>query len=385
MLMPVVMTEHRAREYEHNVNTQYSSSSFRSFTNEFGHQFAQNVHMLIMHSSQALSNFAQLLSVHGRKMASNFRPYRQHVFWVILFVLVCASLICMIPHRNNADPYLHDTYGHSTNKVPPKWSPEMERYYSLETWMKDVMLWAANALHELDPKQLGPLVAMGLGGEARTIAREMDVNVLQNGYRDPNTNRVMSGLECLLERLETSFGLSAQEQQISSISEFLTFQRQGQETTDQVLTRFELTRTNAQVRGQFNMSASGVSWMLLKVLHIQIVQWPLILHQFGGNLPSTEAEYRILLAYLRRNGHLYDRNTDAKKTLNQPFFANESEAGYENKSTEYPAFFGTDKPSDDNEDQASSAWSDDHEQVDYQDISHLTSNDAAEHIYLQYR
>ena len=374
LTVAVVQAEQNNRDDVYSVNT----NKFTVLIQSFGKWLNSMVQTLC--TKLDVQSFNQIARRRSQQILGIHIPIPITI--LAMTAITVAILAFMVPRGSTE--YTHETFGFSTNKVPPKWSPDMEKHYSLETWMKDIMLWSANAMHEMDVKQLGPLVAMGLGGEARTIAREMDVNELQRGRRNDAQNINLTGLECLLERLENAFGLSQQEQQISAISELLNFARYPQESTDQVLTRFEISREQARIRGRFTMSAPGMSWLLLKVINVPVSQWTLVLHQFNGNLPSDEDQYRRMLQYLRLNGHLYDRNADNRKSINQPFFANESES---NTGTQQYLGLGStnsqEVPAED--DGESSAWSDDHEQIDYTDVAWMTENDAAEHIYIQYR
>ena len=67
----------------------------------------------------------------------------------------------------------------ASGRIPPSWSPENERRYPFAQYQQDLNLWIASA--DVDENRQAALVALRLGGSAKLLAREMDVEMLQNG------------------------------------------------------------------------------------------------------------------------------------------------------------------------------------------------------------
>ena len=106
-----------------------------------------------------------------------------------------------------------------------------------------------------------------------------------------------------------------QELEIHVISEILHFRRQPGEDTDAVISRFELIRDRALQGANFDMSWVGFAFLLLSILGIPKNQWPLLLAPTQGALPADQAQYTAFCRYVRRQGHLYDRNVDQVKNM----------------------------------------------------------------------
>ena len=159
---------------------------------------------------------------------------------------------------------------------------------------------------------------MRIGGSAKELIRELDVNILSNGMAFPDGQGNLiphTGLECLIRALNQRFGPMQQELEIHVISEILHFRRQPGEDTDAVISRFELIRDRALQGANFDMSWVGFAFLLLSILGIPKNQWPLLLAPTQGALPADQAQYTAFCRYVRRQGHLYDRNVDQVKNM----------------------------------------------------------------------
>ena len=207
--------------------------------------------------------------------------------------------------------------GVANSKVAPGWSPERDKQYPLRTWTQDIRLWAMGT--DTDVLKQGPVVAMRIGGTARELVRELDVQVLSQGMLlpDDNGNPVQtSGLECLIRALHRRYAPLAQELEIHCLSEILLFRRHPGEDTDGVISRFELARDKALNGAGFDMSWVGFAFLLMSILGIHKSQWPLLLAPTQGSLPNTEAQYQAFIRYVRRQGHLTDKGVDSVKNMN---------------------------------------------------------------------
>ena len=78
---------------------------------------------------------------------------------VMPFVRVLASLFFMM-HRGdrNVAHGAHDAG--VTSRIPPAWSPEMERSYSFQQYVQDLLIWSAAT--DIDQAGIAPTVALRL-------------------------------------------------------------------------------------------------------------------------------------------------------------------------------------------------------------------------------
>ena len=83
----------------------------------------------------------------------------------------------------------------------------MEDRYPFRMWVQDITLWSLST--NVDPVRQGPLVAMNLGGSAKALAREMDMQTLIQGQmmdmQDGQGPQHVSGLTALIQGLKTRF------------------------------------------------------------------------------------------------------------------------------------------------------------------------------------
>ena len=184
--------------------------------------------------------------------------------------------------RHPGQPMLD--YNTST-KIPPSWSPEWEESYPFLDWTKDIEFWASGT--DLGYQQIATQVASRLGGIAREMAREIDINVLRDGclhdFQDGNGPRQVSGLEYLLEGLKSRFAPLGDETSMRALSNFMKFKREPGENIDQVLTRFDTLKFRAERNGQLTMGITSISYTLLMALHLSPDNWNRYLQPFNGN------------------------------------------------------------------------------------------------------
>ncbi len=293
-----------------------------------------------------------------------------------------------------------------TGKIPPSWSPERARSYSLRTYERDLILWAAST--DLDAHRIGPIVALRLAGSAKVLAREMDIGVLQNGIDIPGPGGQgqvhINGTEFLLRQLKRRYNPLDQEVQITAISDIFHFKKHPHETTDVVLSRFELVLNEAENNGHVQFEEVLKSWMLLNVLNLPRSTWPMILSPTQGALPQNAAEYNLFVAYIRRNGHLWEE----QKGIQQSFWVHGDAFGtdyvddhhhasttqyFQDGQTSWNHDYGNYAASDTtftelqfaDDDDGSSGQSNDDEAVDFSNYAAMTKAEAGEAIYLEYR
>lgn len=203
-----------------------------------------------------------------------------------------------------------------SSRVPPAWSPEGERTYSFQKYRQDVELWSAAT--DMEVARQGPAVALRLGGEAKRLALAIGTQELINGriIQDGNGNPVQeTGLALLIRMLARSYAALLQEEQLHSISQLMGFRRRQNESTDECVSRFELERHHADQAGGIILPVPVASWLLLSSLGIPRHAWPMLLAATAGSLPDDQAQYNAMQQYVRRQGHLTDRNIDPVKQL----------------------------------------------------------------------
>ena len=279
----------------------------------------------------------------------------------------------------------------ANGKVPPTWSPERSRHYTLRTFERDLILWSASS--DVEPARQGPLVALRLGGSAKVLAREMDINILVNGMDIQNLLvqggvQHLSGTEFILRQLKRRYAPLEEEVQISAISDMFHFKKHQGESTDECLARFDLTVAECQANGLVNLDEVLKAWMLMNVLQIPKNMWAMLLSPTLGALPTDAAQFAAFVAYLRRNGHLWE----ADRGITQHYFQGDSSydtTSYDNseQSTSYPMLEASPwiNVSDDADDECSSGCSHDEEPVDFSAYASLDQATAGEQIYYEYR
>lgn len=281
-----------------------------------------------------------------------------------------------------------------SGKLPPGWDPSRDKAYPFRHWLADLNLWA-NATDAPVARQ-GPMVALRLAGPAKIMVREMDADVLAGGavILDGNGQQIqITGLQFLVRELQRRFAPLAQETQLHAISELLQFKRMQNESTDALISRFDIVVHTAEGAG-VQLGEQIKAWMIMNHLSIARDKWAMLLAPTQGALPQNAGEYIDFILYLRRQGHLYDGG-DAQRTIRQPYFATSFD-----ESQVQPAYWQTaaeHEPSWHNSQSAfvsepiadtdvySSGCSDADEEVNLDDIADMSLNQAGEHLYLEYR
>ena len=185
-------------------------------------------------------------------------------------------------------------------RVPPAWSPEGDSSYSFRAFITDVSLWIM--LTDLQPHQQTAAIITRLGGAAREMARMITPQeILQGGMR----NGVMvDPVTYLLASLQDRFAALDEEARLACMTEMLAFSRRSGESINALLARYEIVRQRAATEGQFVMSVEGCALQLLRACNIRPEQLMLILQPYGGSMPTTDAEFNLLVTQLRRHGHV---------------------------------------------------------------------------------
>jgi len=300
----------------------------------------------------------------------------------------------------NAEQAEHNL-GLANGRIPPTWSLESDRRYPLRKYVQDLDLWVRAT--DLPIERQGPAVALRLTGTVREMIREMPAEMISIGQDvvDAVGNIIehRTGIQCLVRALNNRFGALDQEVQIYNVSELMTFQRHAHESTDEMLSRFDITMFRATDAGNLAPFNPVIrSWLVLSHLKIPRQAWPMLLAPTQGLLPNTEQQYIQMIAYVRRNGHLYEKSGDVMKTLQHPYFGNEVEVSQpshahdsnaywqsnfstapDSYSQSYPAFPET---ADDliSRHSYSTGNSNPEEEIDWEDVSMVPADALGEHL-----
>ena len=313
-----------------------------------------------------------------------------------------SRLQCFMQAAEQAEANL----GLANGRVPPTWSLERDKYYPLRTYIQDLEMWSAAT--DMQEERMAPAVVLRLTGAARNIVREVPVDLLRDGqdFIDANGQQAhRTGLQVLVRLLQQRYGALPQEQQIFAVSELMTFHRLHHETTDEMIARWDVVMFRAIEQGgvvAFNPVIRA--WIILTHLRIPRHLWPTILAPTQGLLPQTEAEYVAMIAYVRRNSHLHEVHGDRSKTLQQPYFLEESSSASVSQPT-YSAWTA-DSAWDQYGDYSGSGWdytyasdmqddthswhsfstanSEQHDELDWTDVEHISPGELNEYLYHQY-
>ena len=170
---------------------------------------------------------------------------------------------CMYPGGQRGGRFGHQfgagPGGAGSLKVPPSWCAERSQDYTFRAWLADVVLWAGAT--DLDAERHGPAVAMQVTGAAREVIREIPAEVLRQGRALPN-GQMETGLMILMRTLAERYSLLEVESSSRSIAELINLRRLGSESIGSCLTRFDILRTRAVNRANFQMGVPGLAWML---------------------------------------------------------------------------------------------------------------------------
>jgi hypothetical protein len=159
---------------------------------------------------------------------------------------------------------------------------------------------------ELEPARKAAAVIMRLQGSARELARNLPPQTiiaggLVNGVPvDPMTY--------LMHALAERYALLGEEASMQAVSELMNFDSQPNERVDELLIRFDNARQRAMEYGQLNINIQGMTWILLKAMHITDNQLVQLLQPLDGRFPANNAEFDNLRLRLRRLGHIVEHH-----------------------------------------------------------------------------
>ena len=104
----------------------------------------------------------------------------------------------------------------------------------------------------------------------------------------------------LMHALSERYAQMGEEVRTQAIAEIMSFQRNGQERIEDLLTRF------AQY-GQTDISVQGLTWILIKACGVSDQQFLTLMRPTAGLMPAMDAEFTALRTQLRRMCRILER------------------------------------------------------------------------------
>ena len=190
--------------------------------------------------------------------------------------------------------------------TPPAWTPEMALTpgyaYTLEEWCKDLMRWIGAT--KADAARHGPLIALQVGGAARSVVDEIDTEILRNGqnadFQDGRGFQAKTGSQMLVQALKRKFPTNQEALMLRTGMEFFQFTPRREETLEALLLRFDTLLDRANTVANLNIEWPFRSWMLMSILRLPAKKWTELLKEAGHVLPRTEAAYTQMKQVLCR-------------------------------------------------------------------------------------
>ena len=115
--------------------------------------------------------------------------------------------------------------------------------------------------------------------------------------------------------LERHYGQDELESSIVHIIEILTLRRNGHESIDEAISRFQINRTRANNMPDFDMPVAALAWLFLEAMGIPRNTWPLLTTGFGGKLPTDSDQLHSMMAAIRQQGHIAEHTHAGPRDL----------------------------------------------------------------------
>jgi len=217
--------------------------------------------------------------------------------------------------------------GRRTHRDPPGWSPERESHYSFRNYNQDLLCWCILA-SDMDSAQQTAAIVQQLEGSARELARNLSYqNLTQGGLVN---GQQVDPVTFLLSHLAQHFAPLGEESRLTALTELMNFHRNGHESIDSLLSRFQTLRFRATQGGNgMTMNWEGYTWLLLKACRVNHQQLLQILQPYQGRFPNNEMEFNAVQLTLRRMGHILENShgniASQLRTPHNNFFTDDSQ------------------------------------------------------------
>ena len=114
--------------------------------------------------------------------------------------------------------------GRGSIRNPPPWSAEIEQTYPFRLWVMDCITWCLST--DVDEVRKGPQIELALGGVARDLVREIDLQIKINGgtiTTDTGAQQQLTGAAYILHVLSTRFMPLPEEVNVRAVADFHGF------------------------------------------------------------------------------------------------------------------------------------------------------------------
>ena len=112
-----------------------------------------------------------------------------------------------------------------------------------------------------------------------------------------------------MHALNERYAPLGEETRLSAMTDIFNFDRTPNETIDNLLTRFDITRNRAANDGGIGINIKGLTLFLLRACRVTDSQLLQLLIPFQGRYPNNDAEFTQLCAALRRMGHILEKQS----------------------------------------------------------------------------
>ena len=168
--------------------------------------------------------------------------------------------------------------------------------YTLEEYMFDISRWMAAT--KVAAERQGPMIALALGGAARTLADTIPTELLTSGsvadLGDGLGAVRRSGPRLLMLALQRQFPSDKESIMLRTGLEFFSFcPRQG-ETVQIIFLRFDSMLDKANQLCELQISYSFRTWMIMALLRFTPRKWVELLKDMGHRFPRNHEEYKSL-------------------------------------------------------------------------------------------
>ena len=188
----------------------------------------------------------------------------------------------------------------ANTETPPSWTPEDALNttfpYTLEEYVLDASRWQAAT--KVDAARQGPLVALAIGGAARTVVDKIPNDVLVHGgvldLGDGAGAVHRTGVQLIIHALRRKFPDNLEAQMLRAGLEFFSFQPSPGETVLIIFLRFDTMLEKANDMADLAISYPFRAWMLLSLLRISPKKWADYLKEMGHRFPRTEQQYKLM-------------------------------------------------------------------------------------------
>jgi len=138
----------------------------------------------------------------------------------------------------------------------------------------DCITWCLST--DVDEQRKGPQIELALGGVARDLVREIDLQIKIHGgtiTADDGGQQQLTGAAYILHVLSTRFMPLPEEVNVRAVADFHGFQRIPGEPIDAMLTRFEVIAQRVHARAGMPVQVPHAAWTILLAMKFPTEYW----------------------------------------------------------------------------------------------------------------